>query len=91
MRPVSSICHKFWLCIVTRFLAKSSAMPAAGGTGSVGSLVALWLAEHATSHIILLGRSGRHPPESQLATYTCVHIQFVALVHGEQIRHPGLP
>ena len=50
----------------------SSVMPAAGGTGSVGSLVALWLAEHTASHVILLGRSGRHPPESHLAAYTWV-------------------
>ena len=61
-------------------------MPAAGGTGSVGSLVALWLAEHAASHVILLGRSGRHPPESQLATYTCVQTSLSLLGHGQHIR-----
>ncbi len=64
-------------------------MPAAGGTGSVGSLVALWLAEHAASHVILLGRSGRHPPESRLAAYTCVQTISSLLVHEQQIRHPA--
>ena len=52
----------------------------AGGTGSVGSLVALWLAEHAGSHIILLGRSGRHPPDSRLAAYRCAAAMFVAVL-----------
>jgi KR domain len=41
----------------------------AGGTGAVGSLVALWLAGHEAKRIVLLGRSGRFPADSPLAAY----------------------
>jgi predicted amino acid dehydrogenase len=42
-----------------------------GGTGAVGSLVALWLAGHAAKRIVLLGRSGRFSADSPLAAYRC--------------------
>lgn len=40
-----------------------------GGTGAIGSLLAVWLAERSSSPIFLLGRSGRHPADSHLNYY----------------------
>lgn len=37
-----------------------------GGLGSVGSLVATWVAEHSSAHLWLLGRSGRMGSDSSL-------------------------
>ena len=66
----------------------------AGGTGSVGSLLALWLAEHVGVHVILLGRSGRHPADSRIATYRCVRpcltcVATMMLQHS--VETPRLP
>ena len=58
--------------MMTSMIADVSACAVlAGGTGAVGSLVALWLAGHAAKRIVLLGRSGRFPADSPLAAYRC--------------------
>ena len=41
----------------------------AGGTGSIGSLIALWLGHGTCAPIFLLGRSGRHPADSPINLY----------------------
>ena len=44
----------------------STSIACAGGMGSLGSLMALWLKQQSSLHLFLLGRSGRAGPESVL-------------------------